>query len=277
MRSPDRRAMIGLGLVVLGVGCAAVFGLSARPWATLAVFAAGLAAGTINTIVGSGSLITFPTLLAVGLPPITANVSNNVGLVPGGVTGVLGYRAELAGQRGRLARLVPASVLGALVGGILLLTLPERAFTVVVAALIGLSCVLVLTQPLISRRLTGRPRRPHGGPWLWLGVFAGGVYGGYFGAAQGVLLVGLLGIFLDEDLQRVNAAKNLLTMLVNATAAVLYVAVAKVDWWAALLVALGSMLGGLLGARLGRRLPPAILRGVIICVGVVAVVKLLAG
>src|SRR5207248_937280 len=134
------------------------------------VFAAGLAAGSINTIVGSGSLITFPTLLAVGLPPITANVSNNVGLVPGGVTGVLGYRAELAGQRGRLARLVPASVLGALVGGILLLTLPERAFTVVVAALIGLSCVLLLTQPLISRRLTCRPRRPHGGPWLWLGV-----------------------------------------------------------------------------------------------------------
>ncbi|MCO5998580.1 sulfite exporter TauE/SafE family protein [Actinoallomurus rhizosphaericola] len=277
MRSPAPRVVIGLLLVVAIVGCAAVFGLSARPWSVLAVLAAGTAAGAINAIVGSGSLITFPTLLAVGLPPITANVSNNIGLVPGGVTGVLGYRAELKGQRGRLARLAPASVLGALVGGLLLLTLPEQAFTVVVAVLIGVSCVLVLTQPLISRRLASRPRRAHGGPWLWLGVFAGGVYGGYFGAAQGVLLVGLLGIFLDEDLQRVNAAKNLLTMLVNATAAVLYICVAKVDWWAVLLVALGSMVGGLLGARVGRRLPPVILRAVIVCVGVAAVIKLVGG
>ena len=277
MRSPDRRAVTGLAVLVSGAGCAAIFGLSARPWAMVAVLAAGVAAGAINAIVGSGSLITFPTLLAVGLPPITANVSNNIGLVPGGITGVLGYRAELVGQRGRLARLVPASMLGSLIGGVLLLTLPEQAFTVVVAVLIGMSCVLVLTQPLINRRLAARPRRAHGGPWLWLGVFAGGVYGGYFGAAQGVLLVGLLGIFLDEDLQRAVAAKNVLTLLVNATAAVLYVLVAKVDWWAVLLVALGSMVGGLLGARLGRRLPPSILRGVIVCVGVAAVVKLVSG
>ncbi|MCO6007397.1 sulfite exporter TauE/SafE family protein [Actinoallomurus purpureus] len=243
----------------------------------VAVLAAGVVAGAMNAIIGSGSLITFPTLLAVGLPPITANVSNNIGLVPGGVTGVLGYRPELAGQRGRLARLVPASVAGSLIGGLLLLNLPERAFTAAVAVLIGLSCVLVLTQPVISRRLADRPRRAHGGPWLWLGVLAAGVYGGYFGAAQGVLLVGLFGVFLDEDLQRAVAAKNVLTLLVNATAAVLYVLVAKVDWWAVLLVALGSMVGGLLGARVGRRLPPPVLRGVIVCVGVAAVVKLLSG
>ncbi|WP_345441030.1 sulfite exporter TauE/SafE family protein [Actinoallomurus vinaceus] len=243
----------------------------------VAVLAAGIVAGAINAIVGSGSLITFPTLLAVGLPPITANVSNNIGLVPGGVTGVLGYQAELSGQRGRLARLVPASVAGSLIGGLLLLNLPERAFTTVVAVLIGLSCVLVLTQPVISRRLAARPRKAHGGPWLWLGVFAAGVYGGYFGAAQGVLLVGLFGVFLDEDLQRVVAAKNVLTLLVNATAAVLYVLVAKVDWWAVALVALGSMAGGFLGARVGRRLPSPVLRGVIVCVGVAAVVKLLSG
>lgn len=277
MRSPVRRALVGVGLVVLVAGCGAVFMMSSRPWAMVAVLAAGIAAGTINAIVGSGSLITFPTLLAVGLPPITANVSNNIGLVPGGVTGVLGYRAELEGQRGRLARLAPASVLGSLLGGLLLLNLPEQAFTTVVTVLIGLSCVMVLIQPRLSRWLSDRPRRAHGGPWLLLGVFAAGVYGGYFGAAQGVLLVGLLGIFLDEHLQRVNAAKNALTLLVNATAAVLYILVAKVDWRAVALVALGSMVGGYLGARLGRRLPAPILRGVIVCVGVVAIVKLVSG
>ncbi|MFI9597177.1 sulfite exporter TauE/SafE family protein [Nonomuraea sp. NPDC052265] len=245
------------------------------PWEMAAVFAAGIGAGGINAVVGSGSLITFPTLLAVGLPPITANVSNNIGLVPGGVTGVLGYRAELKGQRGRLLRLASASALGSLIGGLLLLNLPERTFTVVVTVLIGLSCVLVLAQPRISRMLAGRPRLTHGGPWLWLGVLAAGAYGGYFGAAQGVLLIGLLGIFLDEELQRVNAAKNVLSLVVNATAAVLYTLVADVDWWAVLLVALGSTVGGFLGARVGRRLPAPVLRGAVVCIGVVAIVKLL--
>ncbi|MER6511996.1 sulfite exporter TauE/SafE family protein [Nonomuraea sp. NPDC048881] len=245
------------------------------PWEMAAVFAAGVGAGGINAVVGSGSLITFPTLLAVGLPPVTANVSNNIGLVPGGVTGVLGYRAELKGQRGRLLRLASASALGSLIGGLLLLNLPERTFTAVVTVLIGLSCVLVLAQPRISRLLASRPRQAHGGPWLWLGVLAAGAYGGYFGAAQGVLLIGLLGIFLDEELQRVNAAKNVLSLVVNATAAVLYTLVADVDWWAVLLVALGSTVGGFLGARVGRRLPAPVLRGAVVCIGVVAIVKLL--
>ncbi|MEU5867674.1 MULTISPECIES: sulfite exporter TauE/SafE family protein [unclassified Nonomuraea] len=245
------------------------------PWEMAAVFAAGIGAGGINAVVGSGSLITFPTLLAVGLPPITANVSNNIGLVPGGVTGVLGYRTELQGQRGRLLRLASASALGSLIGGLLLLNLPERTFTGVVTVLIGLSCVLVLAQPRISRMLASRPRQAHGGPWLWLGVLAAGAYGGYFGAAQGVLLIGLLGIFLDEELQRVNAAKNVLSLVVNATAAVLYTLVADVDWWAVLLVALGSTVGGFLGARVGRRLPAPVLRGAVVCIGVVAIVKLL--
>ncbi|MEU1727560.1 sulfite exporter TauE/SafE family protein [Actinomadura sp. ATCC 39365] len=245
------------------------------PWEMAAVFAAGIGAGGINAVVGSGSLITFPTLLAVGLPPITANVSNNIGLVPGGVTGVLGYREELKGQRGRLLRLASASAVGSLIGGLLLLNLPERTFTAVVTVLIGLSCVLVLAQPRISRLLASRPRQAHGGPWLWLGVLAAGAYGGYFGAAQGVLLIGLLGIFLDEELQRVNAAKNVLSLVVNATAAVLYTLVADVDWWAVLLVALGSTVGGFLGARVGRRLPAPVLRGAVVCIGVVAIVKLL--
>ncbi|RGA01777.1 sulfite exporter TauE/SafE family protein [Microbispora triticiradicis] len=245
------------------------------PWEAVAVFAAGVGAGAINAVVGSGSLITFPTMLAVGFPPIVANVSNNVGLVPGGVTGVLGYRAELRGQRERLVRLGVASVLGSLGGGLLLLRLPAEAFRVIVPVLIGVACLMVVFQPRINEWLAARRRpHPHGGPWLWLGVLGAGVYGGYFGAAQGIVLIGLLGSFLDEDLQRVNAAKNLLSLLVNATAAVLFAFIAPVDWAAALTVALGSAAGGFLGARLGRRLPAPLLRGFIVVVGIVAIVKL---
>ncbi len=246
------------------------------PWEAAAVFAAGIGAGGINAVVGSGSLITFPTLLAVGLPPIVANVSNNVGLVPGGVTGVLGYLPELKGQRARLMRLGVASVIGSLIGGVLLLQLPEKAFQIIVPVLIGAACVLVVVQPKLNGWLAGRRTHPHGGPWLWLGVLGAGMYGGYFGAAQGVVLIGLLGVFLDEELQRVNAAKNLLSLLVNLTAAILFTLVAHVDWTAALLVALGTAVGGFLGARVGRKLPAPVLRGVIVCIGIVAIVKLLA-
>lgn len=243
----------------------------------VAVVAAGVVGGGINTVVGSGSLITFPTLLAVGLPPITANVSNNIGLVPGGVTGALGYRPELKGQRDRLLKLAPASVAGSLAGGVLLLNLPEGSFNLIVSVLIALSCALVLIQPRLGRLLSARPGRANGGPWLWLGALAAGAYGGYFGAGQGILLLGLMGILLDEELQRINAVKNVLALVVNFTAAVLYTLVADVDWLAVLLVALGSMIGGFLGARVGRRLPAPILRVVIVCIGVVAIVKLLAG
>ncbi|WP_067170976.1 sulfite exporter TauE/SafE family protein [Microtetraspora niveoalba] len=246
------------------------------PWEAVAVFAAGVGAGGINAVVGSGSLITFPTLLAVGLPPVVANVSNNVGLIPGGVTGVLGYRPELKGQRARLLRLGVASVIGSFIGAVLLLRLPEKAFQIIVPALIGIACVLVVVQPKLNGWLAGRRTHPHGGPWLWLGVLGAGMYGGYFGAAQGVVLIGLLGVFLDEELQRINAAKNFLSLLVNLTAAILFTLVAHVDWAAALLVALGTGVGGFLGARLGRRLPAPVLRAVIVCIGVVAIVKLLA-
>ncbi|GII93643.1 sulfite exporter TauE/SafE family protein [Sinosporangium siamense] len=247
------------------------------PWEAVAVFAAGIAAGGINTIVGSGSLITFPTLLAVGLPPVVANVSNTIGLVPGSLTGALGYREELKGQRERLVRLGAASLAGALIGGALLLVLPQSVFGVVVPVLIALACVLVVFQPRINVWLARRREHahPHGGPWLWAGVLGAGVYGGYFGAAQGVVLLGLLGVFLDEDLQRVNAAKNVLALIVNAAAAVLFIAVAKVDWLAVLMVALGAIIGGYLGARVGRRLPAPVLRGFIVVVGITAIVKLL--
>lgn len=249
------------------------------PWEAVAVFAAGIGAGGINAVVGSGSLITFPTLLAVGCPPIVANVSNNVGLVSGNVTGVLGYRAELAGQRARLTRLGVGSVLGSLAGGLLLLWLPEEAFQIIVPVLIGIACLLVIFQPRLNAWLRARRSAApaHGGPLLWAAVFAAGIYGGYFGAAQGVILIGILGLLLDEDLQRVNAAKNLLSLLVNFTSAALFVLVAPVDWWAALLIALGATVGGWVGARVGRRLPGAVLRGFVVCVGVAAIAKLVYG
>jgi len=247
-----------------------------------AVFAAGIGAGGINAVVGSGTLITFPTLVALGFPPVAANVSNNIGLVPGSVAGAYGYRAELAGQRDRLLRLAAASLTGAIIGAALLLGLPEKAFGVIVPVLIAVSLVLVVTQPRLNAWLAARREHahPHGGPWLWAGVLAAGVYGGYFGAAQGIILIALLGIFLDEDLQRLNAAKNVLAALVNGVAAVLFTAVwllgrTEVDWVAVLLIALGATVGGLLGAKIGRRLPPMVLRGVIVAVGLTAIVNLI--
>jgi uncharacterized protein len=240
----------------------------------LAIFAAGLAAGTINTLVGSGTLITFPTLLALGYPPVLANVSNTVGLVPGSVSGSLGYRRELAGQRTRLMRLGVGSALGGLVGGLLLLVLPTSVFAAVVPVLILLGCVLVVIQPWVGARVARPHSAPaHGSVWVWVLVFLVGIYGGYFGAAQGVLLIAILGLGLDETLQRVNAAKNVLALIVNAAAAVLFVAVAEIDWSAAGLIAAGGIVGGQLGAGIGRRLPAIALRALIVVVGIVAVVR----
>jgi uncharacterized protein len=244
------------------------------PLHALAVFAAGVAAGCVNVVVGSGSLVTFPTLVALGYAPVVANVSNTVGLVPGSAAGSVGYRRELAGQRPRVFWLAAAPVLGALIGGLLLLRLPPDVFRLVVPVLIGLACVLVLVQPRLASWLSRRRGHPNGGPLLWLGVFATGVYGGYFGAAQGVLLIALLGIFLEENLQRVNGLKNVMAMLVNATAAVLFIVVANVDWTIVACVAVGSTLGGLLGASVGRRLPPVVLRAVVVLIGLVAIVQL---
>ncbi|MFJ5934949.1 sulfite exporter TauE/SafE family protein [Streptomyces sp. NPDC093071] len=187
------------------------------PWEALAVFAAGIGAGTINTIVGSGTLITFPVLLATGLPPITANVSNALGLVPGSVSGAIGYRRELKGQKKRVLRLGAAALVGLLLAS---------------------------------------------------------MYGGYFGAAQGVLYLSLMGLLLHDDLQRINAVKNILGALVNGVAAVFFLFVADFDWTAVLLIAVGSTIGGQLGAKVGRRLSPTVLRGVIIAVGVVAILQL---
>ena len=245
-------------------------------WEVVAILAAGTAAGTINTVVGSGTLITFPTLLAFGVPPVTANVSNNLGLVPGSVAGAWGYRRELAGQRARVLRLISASVIGALVGAILLLTLPEGAFEAIVPALILLGVVLVIFQPRLSAWVAHRAERrgtnlgEHGAWWVWPAVLLAGVYGGYFGAAQGVLLMAILGIGVAETLQRSNAVKNVLAAFVNGVAGLLFALVADIDWAVAGLIGLGAVVGGLLGASVGRRLPPLALRAVIVLVGVAA-------
>jgi len=243
----------------------------------LAILAAAIAAGAINAVVGSGSLITFPTLLAFGFTPVVANVSNNIGLVPGNISSVFGYREELSGQRGRLIRLSIASCAGSLAGAAALLALPEGVFQVVVPALIIVACVLVVLQPRLSAWLAarGKDRAEHGGPLLFAGVFLAGAYGGYFGAAQGVLVIGLLGVFLTEPLQRINAAKNVLVTVVNASAAAVFVIFAHVAWMAVLLVATGSTAGGLIGARVGRRLPPLALRIMIVVIGVIAAIKLI--
>jgi uncharacterized protein len=246
----------------------------------IAVLVAGVAAGTINTVVGSGTLITFPALLAVGLSPVTANVSNTVGLLFGSVSGAWGYRAELEGQRSRLVRLTSASLVGGLVGGVLLLVLPSSAFDAIVPVLIGLGVVLVIIGPRVSARVAARAEvrgglPEHGAAWVWPAVAGAGAYGGYFGAAQGVLLMAILGIGVDDTMQRHNATKNVLAAIVNGVAAVLFVIVADVDWRAAALIAVGSVIGGQIGATVGRRLSPGFLRALIVVVGVAAMVSFL--
>lgn len=270
------------------------------PLELTAILLAGVGAGMINAVVGSGTLITFPTLLAVGIPPVTANMSNSLGLVPGSIAGAVGYRRELAGQRALIGRLLVFSTAGGVLGAVLLLVLPPGAFEAVVPVLILLGVSLVVLQPRLSRYVAARAERRAalatpatstalegpiaGAPvvpwWVPLAAFATGVYGGYFGAAQGVILMGLLGIGIAESLQRLNGVKNVLVAFVNGVAGLIFVVVAElgllgseaeVDWLVVALIAVGSVVGGFVGAAVGRKLPPLVLRGIIVVVGLVAV------
>jgi uncharacterized protein len=247
---------------------------------------AGLGAGAINALVGSGTLITFPTLVALGYPPVTSTMSNAVGLVAGSVSGTWGYRAELEGQWDRLRWQLPASLIGAALGAFLLLHLPEKVFAEIVPVLLVLALVLVVIGPRIQSwagqraQKAGRPPEhitPARMAVLALGTFAVGVYGGYFTAAQGILLVGVMGALLPESVQRMNAAKNLMTLVVNIVAAVGYTLVAfdRISWPAAGVIAAGSLVGGLFGARYGRRLSPNALRATIVVVGLIGLFRLL--
>jgi uncharacterized membrane protein YfcA len=235
-----------------------------------------MAAGMINVIVGSGTLITFPVLLAVGYSPVVANVSNTIGLVPGSMAGAWGYRRELEGQRDRVARLLVASVAGGIAGAVLLLALPAEAFKAIVPAFIVVALVLVVFQPTLSRALAARGREPEslGGWGTFAGLFLCGVYGGYFGAAQGIIILALLGFLMHESLQHANGIKNVLAGATNLVAGIVFAFAADVNWWVALVIAIGSTIGGMIGARVGRRLSPRVLRGLIVVVGCAAIAKL---
>jgi uncharacterized protein len=237
----------------------------------LAIMGAGAVAGAVNTVVGSGSLVTFPTLLAVGYAPVTANVSNTVGLVPGGVSGMIGYRRELRGQWRRTAILGTGTTIGAVIGGILLLQLPGKVFDAVVPILILLAVGLMALRP--------SPKLHEGGNNMPGGVassFFTGIYGGYFGAAQGIILISLLRLCFHDDLQVLNAIKNVLAGLANFVAGVLFVVVAHVAWGAAALIAIGSTVGAQIGARYGRRLPQELLRRIVIVYGLAVAGVLIA-
>lgn len=264
-----------------------------------ALLGVGMAAGTINTVVGSGTLVTFPTLLAFGYTPVVANVTNTVGLVPGALSGIHGYRAEIAEFRAaggnRLTRLVLASLGGATIGAMLLFLLPATAFKAIVPVLIALALVLIVVQPRLSKRVAARRAAREGaqggqgaadgalrsGWGVLAAVFGSGMYGGYFGAAQGVLLMAILGLTYGDRLQVLNGVKNVLACVVNAIAAVVFIIVGafglggsehpSVRWGAALAIAVGALVGGQIGASVGRRLPPRVLRGLIIVVGLVAI------
>jgi uncharacterized protein len=232
----------------------------------LAITGAGAVAGAVNAVVGSGSLVTFPTLAALGYPAVTANVSNTVGLVPGSISGAIGYRRELRGQWRRCAILGAGTATGAVIGGVLLLQLPSSVFDAVVPILILLACALMAIRPAPTPH--GGAARNRVGPGV-LGALLTGVYGGYFGAAQGIILLAVLRLCFDDDLQRLNGVKNVLAGLANGVAAVYFIAVAHVAWDAALLIAGGSIVGAQLGARYGRRLPQEALRRVVITGGVI--------
>jgi uncharacterized membrane protein YfcA len=251
------------------------------------IFIAGVWAGTINTIVGSGTLVTFPALIAFGFPPRVATMSNAIGQVAGGLSGTWGYRRELVGQKRNITQQMPASLLGALTGAYLLLHLPATTFEMVVPVLLVLAIVLVIGQPFLQRSMRRRAAaagRVNGemttgrSVVVILSTYLIGVYGGYFAAAQGVMLVAVMGALLPESLQRVNALKNVLSLTTNIVAAAAYTIVAfdEISWPAAGLIAAGTLCGGFIGARIGRKLPPVALRTIIVVLAVVAIWRILA-
>jgi uncharacterized protein len=248
------------------------------------VLVAAIGAGGMNAVVGAGTIITFPTLLALGYPPVIANVSNTVGLVPGGFAGAYGFRHNLVGRGPIVRRLLLASAAGGVIGGGLLLGLPPGAFELVVPPLLLLSGLLAAVQPKVAEwvrqrradkaEATGVAQTPSAEltatPLLLAGIAATGIYGGYFGAAQGVILLALLGVFFGGDMTEVNGIKNVLATVANIVSALLFIAIADVDWAVAGLVAVGSTIGGGLGGRYGRRIPPRPLRILVVVVAVLA-------
>ncbi|TFV89557.1 sulfite exporter TauE/SafE family protein [Blastococcus sp. CT_GayMR16] len=236
----------------------------------LIVAGVALVAGVINSIAGGGSLILFPTLVALGLPTVAANVTNSVAQWPGYLGGVAGFRAEYAGQRGRLIRFGIVAVLGGTTGSVLLLTTPSEAFDVVVPVLVLLASLLLAVQPLLTRRLRGeegdRGTRPDPA-WLYVALFLATVYGGYFGGALGVILVGVLGIGLHR-LKLANALKSALSAVTATVTLVVFGLFGPIDWLVVAVAAPASLVGGFVGARIATRIPSTPLRIFIVVFGV---------
>lgn len=268
-------------------------------WQAGLILVAGVWAGLINTIVGSGTLVTFPVLVTMGVPPVTATMSNAMGLIAGNLTGAWNYRAELRGLRGTLLKLLPCSIVGGAIGAGLLMVLPEEVFSYVAPALIVVALFFVVFQPrlqgIVRRRKEAQAQeiadaaRAHGEEpaqldpnslpqpsILYVLVFIAGIYGGYFVAAQGVLLLGILGVFLLASMQSANAVKIFLVAAVNIVAAVSYILFSfeRIDWWVVVLIAISSSVGSWLGAKVGRRLSPVALRTVIVVLGLAALANM---
>ncbi|KUG55889.1 hypothetical protein AVL60_03175 [Kocuria palustris] len=268
-------------------------------WQAGLILVAGVWAGLINTIVGSGTLVTFPVLVTMGVPPVTATMSNAMGLIAGNLTGAWNYRAELRGLRGTLLKLLPCSIVGGAIGAGLLMVLPEEVFSYVAPALIVVALFFVVFQPrlqgIVRQRKEAQAQeiadaaRAHGEEpaqldpnslpqpsILYVLVFIAGIYGGYFVAAQGVLLLGILGVFLLASMQSANAVKIFLVAAVNIVAAVSYILFSfeRIDWWVVVLIAISSSVGSWLGAKVGRRLSPVALRTVIVILGLAALANM---
>lgn len=268
-------------------------------WQAGLILVAGVWAGLINTIVGSGTLVTFPVLVTMGVPPVTATMSNAMGLIAGNLTGAWNYRAELRGLRGTLLKLLPCSIVGGAIGAGLLMVLPEEVFSYVAPALIVVALFFVVFQPRLQGIVRARkeaqaeeiaqaarargeepaPLDPNSLPQpsiLYVLVFIAGIYGGYFVAAQGVLLLGILGVFLLASMQSANAVKIFLVAAVNIVAAVSYILFSfeRIDWWVVVLIAISSSIGSWLGAKVGRRLSPVALRTVIVILGLAALANM---
>ncbi|HWO22926.1 MAG TPA: sulfite exporter TauE/SafE family protein [Kofleriaceae bacterium] len=242
--------------------------LSSSVSSLAAVAGAAFAAGAVNAIAGGGSLITFPTLIAVGLPPVAASITNTVALCPGYLGATLGQRRDLEGQAGRAALLLPIAALGGIAGGLLLLHTDDRAFDRAVPFLLLLAAVLVAVQEPLRARLFGRERARRGEGWAALPIAAAGVYGGYFGAGMGVMILAALGVVLPEPLPRINALKQLVSLVVNVTAALLFLIIADVDWLYTGVMAGAALAGGALGGRVASRVPARALRALVVVLGV---------
>lgn len=234
---------------------------------------AAVAGGAVNALAGGGTLITFPALIAVGVPAVSANVTNTVALSPGYLGGTYGQRRDLDGQGRRLRLLAPVAVLGGLAGGILLLATGDELFRELVPFLILGASGLLAVQDRVRTRIVRRlAEHASSGPrevWIAVPAFMASVYGGYFGAGLGVILLAVLGLVIDDTLTRINALKQALSFLVNVTAAVFFVFSGKVVWSAALVMAVGALVGGSIGGRLAGRMRTEVLRGVVVTIGVV--------